>query len=124
MSGFFSRVMGAVGGDAAATPGAGNLVSQLFNDAGGVSGIITKFNQAGLGTKVQSWIGSGSNIPMLASEVEKVFPPDQIEALAQKHGLPAGAVTQLLASVLPHAVDQATPDGTAPPAGADDQPWA
>jgi uncharacterized protein YidB (DUF937 family) len=49
-----------------------------------------------------------------------VFPPEQLEALAEKHGIPSGMVSQLLASVLPQAVSAATPDGTASAAPADD----
>jgi uncharacterized protein YidB (DUF937 family) len=128
MSGLFGSLMGAVesmeGGTA---PGANNLVSELLSSAGGVQGVMSKLTDAGLGDKVQSWVGNGQNLQLAESEVLKVFPPDQLEALAEKHGVPQGMVAGLLAHALPQAVDQATPDGTAPAAdasGSTDQGWA
>lgn len=118
MSGFLSSALGSLmqgGGSNTANPGsAGNLLSEAFASAGGVSGIVSKFQQAGLGDKVQSWVGQGGNIPMVASEVEKVFPPQQIESWAQAHGIPAGMASQVLAHLLPHAVDSQTPEGQVP----------
>ena len=121
MSGFFGSVLGQLGGllgGGNAQAGAGNMLSQVINAAGGPAGIAQKFQQAGLGDKVQSWIGTGHNLPISVDEITKVFPPEQIDAWAQQHGLPAGAASQLLAQFLPHAVDATTPDGTVPPPGA------
>jgi uncharacterized protein YidB (DUF937 family) len=111
-----SGLMGALGGlmqGGGTAGGAGNMLSEAFNAAGGVSGIMSKFQQAGMGDKVQSWAGSGSNLPLAAEEVERVFPPQQIEAWAEAHGVPAGAASALLAHLLPHAVDSQTPNGQA-----------
>jgi uncharacterized protein YidB (DUF937 family) len=99
------------------TGAAANLLSGLLASSGGVSGIVQKFQQAGLGGTVSSWVGNGENLSVTAEEVLKVFPPAQIEALAAQHGLPAGTVTTLLTHLLPHAVDAATPGGEVPPAG-------
>lgn len=115
MSGFFSGALdelrGALGGSGADASTGGNLLQSAFNAAGGTDGIIQKAQQAGLGDKVQSWIGSGGNIPMMAEEVTRIFPPQQIDDFAAQHGVPAGLVTQILAQLIPHAVDQQTGGG-------------
>ncbi|MCQ8279744.1 YidB family protein [Acetobacteraceae bacterium KSS8] len=115
MSGFFSGALGelrgALGGSGADADTGGNLLQSAFNAAGGTEGIIQKAQAAGLGDKVQSWIGPGSNIPMLAEEVTRIFPPQQIDDFAARHGVPAGLATQILAHLIPHAVDQQTGDG-------------
>ena len=64
-----------------------------------------------MGDKAQSWVGSGGNMSLAAEEVTKVFPPQQIEAWAAQHGIPAGAAAGVLAHLLPHAVDSQTPTG-------------
>ena len=103
------------GGNAQAS--AGNLLAQAISAAGGPAGIAQKFQQAGLGDKVQSWIGTGHNLPISAEQIAQVFPPAQLDAWAQQHGLPAEVASGILAQFLPHAVDAATPNGTLPPAG-------
>jgi uncharacterized protein YidB (DUF937 family) len=126
MSGLFGSVLGQLGGllggqsgqagiQESAQASAGGLLAQVINAAGGPAGIAQKFQQAGLGEKVQSWIGTGHNLPVSAEEITKVFPPEQIDAMAQRFGLPAGVASQVLAQFLPHAVDTTTPDGTVPP---------
>ena len=120
MSGLFGNIMGHLGGllgSGTAQATAASLVSQAVNAAGGPAGIAQKFQQAGLGEKVQSWIGTGHNLPISAEQVARVFPPAQIDAWAQQHGVPAGVASGILAQFLPHAVDAATPNGTVPPAG-------
>ncbi|WP_419730684.1 YidB family protein [Lichenicola sp.] len=125
MSGFFSGGLGSLGGlveGSGGTNAAGGLLSEVFNAAGGVPGIVSKFEQAGLGDKVQSWVGQGSNLPVAVEDIERVFPPQQIESFAEAHGIPAGTASQLLAHLLPHAIDNQTPDGQVPGGQASDEP--
>ncbi len=110
MSGIMGSLEGLMQGGGTAG-GAGNLLSEAFQSAGGVSGIVSKFQQAGMGDKAQSWVGSGGNMSLAAEEVTKVFPPQQIESWAAQHGIPASAAAGVLAHLLPHAGDSQTPDG-------------
>jgi uncharacterized protein YidB (DUF937 family) len=133
MSGFLGNILGGLMGGQDAQGGAqdgaphqavGGLLADALNAAGGVNGLMARFDQAGLGDKVRSWIGDGHNLPVSPQEILQVFPPDQIDSFAQRHGLPAGAASQVLAHLLPHAVDQATPEGAAAdgtPKAVDDQ---
>nr|WP_321985448.1 YidB family protein [uncultured Lichenicoccus sp.] len=122
MSGIFGGLLGQLGGllggSSNAQAGAGGLLATVINDAGGPAGILAKFQQSGLGAQAESWVGSGHNLPITAEQVAQVFPPAQLDAWAQQHGLPAGVASQVLAHFLPHAVDATTPDGTTPPQGA------
>jgi uncharacterized protein YidB (DUF937 family) len=117
MSGFFGQAFERLSGllGSSQQGAAGNLLSEAISSAGGLPGLLEKFDQAGLGDHIRSWIGSGSNLPISAEEITRVFPPEQIAAWAQQHGLPAGTASQLLAQLLPHAVDSATPQGEVPP---------
>lgn len=118
MSGLLSGVLGSLmgggnnaGGGGVSAGGAGGMLSELFQSAGGVQGIMSKFQQAGMGDKVQSWAGQGANQPLSTNELTSVFPQGQIESFAASHGIPAGMATQLMAHLLPHAVDSQTSNG-------------
>jgi uncharacterized protein YidB (DUF937 family) len=119
MSGFFGQALGGLlgGGGAAALPG---LLTEIVGTGqgaagGGLPALLQQFEAAGLGQHVQSWVSGGENMPVSAEQVASAIPTEQLEAWAQRLGVPADAVPALLAHVLPHAVDQATPDGTAAP---------
>jgi uncharacterized protein YidB (DUF937 family) len=114
MSGFLGSVLGQVGTlFSGVTPAsAGAMVDSVLQNSGGVQGLVNKFEQAGLGQHAASWVGTGSNLQVTAAEITKVIPPAQIEAFAEQHGVPAGVAAQLLAHLLPQAVDAATPGGT------------
>lgn len=122
MSGFLGNILGNIlgGGQAggASASGIGGLIGQAINAAGGPAGVIQKFEQAGLGDQARSWVGQGENQTVTPQQVQQVFPTGQIESWAQQHGIPSGVAAEVLAHVLPHAVDAQTPDGSVPPAGA------
>ena len=87
---------------------------RLLNGVGGVAGLVQMFSQGGLGHIAQSWVGTGNNLPVSASQLEQVLGSGQLQALAGKLGLPAGALSQQLTQVLPHLVDTLTPNGQVP----------
>lgn len=114
MSGFLGSVLGQVGTlfNGVQANSAAGMIDSVLQSSGGVQGIVAKFQAAGLGQHAASWVGTGGNIEVTAAEITKVFPPAQIEAFAEQHGVPAGVAAQLLAHLLPKAVDAATPGGT------------
>ncbi len=113
MSGWLGTLEGLMGSapGGASTQQASGLLGTALGSVGGVQGLLGMAQQAGLGSKVQSWMGSGGNAPISADEVGQIFSPDQIESFAQAHGVPSGMVAPLLAHLLPHAVDNATSPG-------------
>ncbi len=94
----------------------GNLGGLLAGGAaGGVLGdILKQFDQAGRGDAARSWMTSGQNIPVSASDIEKTFGPDIINQLADQFGLDRNELLQGLSQTLPDVVDQLTPDGRLP----------
>ena len=126
MSGFLGQMLGgqglgALAGAVGGTAGVGGLLQQLIGGAegagaGGLPGLLAQFESAGLGTQVQSWLGSGENLPLTVEHVVAAIPPQQLAALASQVGLPGDQVASVLAQVLPHAIDHATPNGEVPAA--------
>ncbi len=120
MSGFFGQALGSLLGNSGAASALPGLLTQIVGTGqgaagGGLPALIQQFEAAGLGDQVRSWIGGGENKPISAEQVASAIPADRLQGWAQQLGLPAEAVPALLAKVLPHAVDQATPEGTAAP---------
>ena len=81
---------------------------------GGLSAIVARLEQAGLGEQVKSWIGTGQNLPITADQLQQVLGSDTAKQLAAKFGIPIDQLSQVLAQQLPAAVDHASPDGKLP----------
>ena len=76
--------------------------------------LVKKFDDAGLGDKIKSWISTGENKPVSADEIKQALGPDEIERVARQEGIEPDQAAEKLASDLPGAVDKATPDGSIP----------
>jgi uncharacterized protein YidB (DUF937 family) len=81
---------------------------------GGLTAIVAKLQQAGLGDQVKSWIGNGQNLPITAEQLQQVLGSDTVRQLAARYNIPVDQITQILAQQLPRAVDHASPDGKLP----------
>lgn len=89
-------------------------VLNLVNSAGGVQGIMNKFQQSGLGDQVSSWIGTGENKPITPEQLTRVLGQDKIDALARQSGIPVAKGGNALAEVFPALMDKLTPDALLP----------
>ncbi|BAN23372.1 YidB family protein [Caballeronia insecticola] len=84
---------------------------------GGIMGLVQRFQQHGAGDVVQSWIGTGENQPISPGTLTNVLGQDAVGALAQKAGVSGDQLSGMLAAVLPHVIDHATPNGQVPAGG-------
>jgi uncharacterized protein YidB (DUF937 family) len=100
-------VLGAQGGQSALTR---SVLDMLGGQGGGLGGLAQAFQQGGLGHLMDSWIGTGQNLPVSPAQLQQVLGP-KIGALAQQHGMSQDAVGQALSQLLPGLVDQLTPNG-------------
>lgn len=110
------------GANAGAGPLAGAsgavVVSQILaaiqQHPGGLAGILQSLQQGGLGHLVQSWIGTGPNLPVSPDQLRNTLGSDWLSRLAQMTGLPQGDLEQHLSSALPQVVDHLSPNGQLP----------
>ena len=105
--GLLDGVLGGVVGAEMAT-----VVSGLIEKHGGVQGIVAQMEQQGLGGTVQSWVGTGTNLPITADQVHAAFTSNAIASLAAKIGLDSNALAAKLAQALPLAVNKLPPMGS------------
>jgi uncharacterized protein YidB (DUF937 family) len=92
----------------------GALVTML-NDPriGGLDGLIKRFQEAGLGDVISSWVGTGQNRPIQPTELERMF-PTQVDQMSREAGVPPQQGGSILAQILPQLIDQLTPRGQVP----------
>ncbi|AOK52930.1 YidB family protein [Burkholderia stagnalis] len=118
--GLLDIVGGLIGGQAGGNSQSALLMAALEfvnNQPGGLNGLIEKFKAGGAGDIIGSWVGTGENQPISPDTLQNVLGSDAIGALASKVGIDPGQVSGILAQVLPHVINGATPNGEVPAGG-------
>jgi uncharacterized protein YidB (DUF937 family) len=122
--GVLDQFGGAVGSVLGQGKGAGAgavLLQQLvamLSKPGALADLTSKFQSAGLDNVLQSWIGTGQNLPISADQVRQVLGAGTVADLANKAGIGESETTGVLASLLPQVIDKISPGGKVP--GAND----
>jgi uncharacterized protein YidB (DUF937 family) len=91
-------------------------VNHVVQQHGGVQGLVKQFEQNGLGSIVQSWVGTGTNQAIATTQIQQALGSDTVKQLAAKVGMTPEDLSAKLAEFLPGAVDKLTPNGTIPQA--------
>jgi uncharacterized protein YidB (DUF937 family) len=91
--------------------GMAQIAMEMFNQHGGVAGLVEKFKAGGLGDAAASWVGTGANMPVSADQISSVLGNDQIAAMAAKFGIDPATLSAQIAEHLPTVVDKMTPSG-------------
>ena len=119
--GLLDQVIGGLmGGGGNASPIGGVLSSLLGSgqqQQGGIGGLVSMFEQAGLGHIAQSWIGNGPNQPVSPGQLQSVFGQDRVQSMASQAGMQPQDFLSQLSQHLPGAVDGMTPNGRVPDEG-------
>ncbi|WP_102944621.1 OmpA family protein [Stenotrophomonas sp. VV52] len=91
------------------------LAGYIFKQSGGVSGLLQKFDNAGLGDIAKSWTaGNGTLRSIDASQIRSVIGNEALEEMGQKSGVKQGLVATYAASALPLLVRSLTSGGAMP----------
>ena len=117
--GLLDQIGGMLGGAGAGSDDNNNMMQSALElvqnyQGGGLAGLVDAFKNKGLGNIVGSWVGTGENQAIDASQIEQVLGNDTIQKIAAKTGISAEALSQGLATALPQVIDKLTPNGTVP----------
>ena len=135
-------LMGGGGGNAGASPMQGILMNMLgggqqgqqqggmaqgmgnqgmagggMMGGGGLGGLLSSFQQAGLGHVAQSWVGNGPNQPVSPDQLHSVLGQDQVQSMASQANMAPQDFLSQLSQHLPNAVNGMTPNGRLPDEG-------
>jgi uncharacterized protein YidB (DUF937 family) len=113
----FGGAVGSVLGQGKGVGVSAVLLQQLvamLSKPGALSNLTSAFQSAGLGNILQSWIGTGQNLPISADQVKKVLGAGTVGDLAKKAGIGESETTSALASLLPQVIDKISPGGNVP----------
>jgi uncharacterized protein YidB (DUF937 family) len=80
--------------------------------SGGLGGLIGAFQKKGMGDMISSWISTGPNPPITATQLTDVLGGDTMGQFARKAGVPTAEAGSILA--LLNVIDKLTPDGKVP----------
>ena len=104
--------------------GIGDLLGAMMGGgtADGLASLVGKLQQGGLQQEVESWVGTGENMPVAPERLAQAFGGDELAGLAQRFGGGAasgGAMAAILAQLLPAVINGMTPQGRLPQSQAD-----
>ena len=101
-------VLGKIGGEQA---GMAQAAIEMFNQNGGIDGLLDKFKAGGLAEQAASWVGKGENLPISAEQISSVLGNGAIADLAAKFGISPETLSAQIAQHLPTMIDKLTPNG-------------
>lgn len=86
-------------------------IMQWAEQEGGLTGLLDKLKEGGLSETVQSWIGTGENLPISTEQIQQILGSETVQNLAAKVGVDPAQATELVSQYLPNLVNKLTPDG-------------
>ena len=82
MINILSGLLGGAGSNTMGNAGLGGM--------GNLGGLISQFENAGLGHIAQSWVGNGPNLPVSPQQLQNVFGQSQVQSMANQAGMQPG----------------------------------
>jgi uncharacterized protein YidB (DUF937 family) len=81
-----------------------SVVNSLLRRQGGIKGLMTQFERAGLRATLKSWLLPGSKRPVTAEQIHLVVGPSLMCEFAAKLGLSPQVLAERLSDALPRAI--------------------
>ena len=91
--------------------GMAQIAIEMFNQYGGLNGVLDKLKQGGLSDLATSWVGTGANLPISAGQISSVLGSGAIAEMAAKIGITPEILSSQIAQHLPSVIDKMTPNG-------------
>lgn len=87
------------------------LAMELFQQYGGLPGILQTLKNGGLSEQVDSWVGKGANMSVNAEQIGSALGSSVLAGMAAKLNMTAEELSGKIAEYLPDVVNQLTPNG-------------
>ncbi len=87
------------------------LAMELFQQYGGLPGILQTLKNGGLSEQVDSWVGKGANMSVNAQQIGSALGSSVLAGIAAKLNMTTDELSGKIAEHLPDVVNQLTPNG-------------
>ncbi|MEZ0210260.1 MAG: YidB family protein [Methylophilus sp.] len=87
------------------------MAMELFQQYGGLPGILQTLKDGGLAEQVDSWVGTGANLNVSAQQIGAALGTSVLTGMATKLDMSNEELTAKIAEYIPDVVDQLTPNG-------------
>ena len=87
------------------------LAMELFQQYGGLPGILQTLKNGGLSEQVDSWVGKGANMSVNAQQIGSALGSSVLAGMAAKLNMTAEELSGKITEYLPDVVNQLTPNG-------------
>lgn len=87
------------------------LAMELFQQYGGLPGILQTLKNGGLSEQVDSWVGKGANMSVNAEQIGSALGSSVLAGMAAKLNMTTEELSDKIAEYLPDVVNQLTPNG-------------
>lgn len=110
--GLFDRMAGAMLDKVMGEQGPlAELALALFQQYGGLPGILQTLKTQGLAAQVDSWVSLGPNLEVTAQQMAATLGDKVLTEMALKLQMSPAALSEKIAALLPDVVNQLTPNG-------------
>lgn len=87
------------------------LAMELFQQYGGLPGILQTLKNGGLSEQVDSWVCKGANMSVNAEQIGSALGSSVLAGIAAKLNMTTDELSDKIAEYLPDVVNQLTPNG-------------
>lgn len=87
------------------------LAMELFQQHGGLPGILQTLKNGGLSEQVDSWVGKDANMSVNAQQIGAALGSSVLAGIAAKLNMSTEELSSKIAEYLPDVVNQLTPNG-------------
>lgn len=87
------------------------LAMELFQQYGGLPGILQTLKNGGLTEQVDSWVGTGANLSVSAQQIGTALGDSVLTGIATKLDISKEELAAKIAKYIPEVVNQVTPNG-------------
>jgi uncharacterized protein YidB (DUF937 family) len=87
------------------------LAMELFQQYGGLPGILQTLKNGGLTEQVDSWVGTGANLNVSAQQIGTALGDSVLTGIATKLDISREELAAKIAEYIPDVVNQVTPNG-------------
>jgi uncharacterized protein YidB (DUF937 family) len=88
-----------------------DAIGSYIDDSGGLANVVKRFQDSGFISEVRSWVSTGPNRPINSIQALQLVGWRELSEMADKTGMSVDRLRDLLAELLPVAIDRATPQG-------------